>query len=319
MEDIFQTHYEDEFVTLTTKLFASINVITSSVDTNKPLKTDIDEWFLHMTTALNHKTIKYAKAIERILGEAGMNYHACEHRDSQGLPENFAGKNLRVICNELSEADRVIFWKYIEQINKTVFYLKSFVALKAPSRQEIQDNIQQKKSTGQRSNDSSMFNAFYMTFQSLAEDCNSKMQCSANDDVGIRNLQERWNTMCTSNVNFVQMCNNQNVECLQIITNTFSDLEFTDVVSGSTWKSINKLNSFATVNQNIPANMMGRIENMASLLAGNISSGKMDMSGLNLNEIGKEVLSGCSEDEMQHFANNIDKILPALSNFQHMM
>ena len=62
--------------------------------------------------------------------------------------------------------------------------------------------------------------------------------------------------------------------------------------------------------------MMGKIENMASKLANDIMSGKKDMGSMDLQSIGEEVLSQCNSADMSHFADNIDKILPAINNLR---
>ena len=54
---------------------------------------------------------------------------------------------------------------------------------------------------------------------------------------------------------------------------------------------------------------------MASRLADDIMNGRTDMGSVNLSDIGKQVLDGCNEGEMDTFANNIESLLPAL---QHM-
>ena len=55
---------------------------------------------------------------------------------------------------------------------------------------------------------------------------------------------------------------------------------------------------------------------MASKLAEDIVSGKTDMANVNLSDIGQQVLSGCSEDDMSKFAGNLDTLLPALQSFR---
>lgn len=49
---------------------------------------------------------------------------------------------------------------------------------------------------------------------------------------------------------------------------------------------------------------------------GGVSNGTLDMSKLNMEKIGKQVLSGVSEGDMRSFANNLDKILPAVQSFK---
>lgn len=317
MEDIFETHSKCEFESLLRQLFACIHKINSDVKEYIQNDTDIEDWYHHMTTTLDSKRIKYAKAIERIIGEPGINYHACYHKDSNGLPCKINETNLKDVCNMLIDKEKDIFWKYIEHINRAAFTYKEYTPAKAPSKSDIQANIKARKLTENQSNDNSVLQAFYSSFKRLADDCDCKEKYSNNTDDEIKKFQTAWQKLCTPE--FIEMCNTKNLTAVSEITQAYPGMQFTDIVSNDTWKTIHQLNSFAAVNQNIPTNMMGRIENMANVLAGNIARGKMDMSSINLNDIGKEVLSGCSEHDMQNFAQNIDKLLPALSNFQHMM
>ena len=64
-----------------------------------------------------------------------------------------------------------------------------------------------------------------------------------------------------------------------------------------------------------PLNMMNGIENVANKLVSEIASGKTSLENLNIEQIGQQVLSGVNPEEMTQFANNMDKILPAIGQF----
>ena len=61
--------------------------------------------------------------------------------------------------------------------------------------------------------------------------------------------------------------------------------------------------------------MMHKIEDMASRLANDLVSGKTPLGEVDLNDIGNQVLSQCSSDDMRYFAGNIDSILPTIGKF----
>ena len=77
-----------------------------------------------------------------------------------------------------------------------------------------------------------------------------------------------------------------------------------------------QLNDLSKVQQNIPAGMLGTIENYANSLAGKITSGDADFSSLDLQSIGEDVLKQCSEEDMSQLGNNIGSLLPALGSLQ---
>ena len=62
--------------------------------------------------------------------------------------------------------------------------------------------------------------------------------------------------------------------------------------------------------------MLGTIESYATDLAGKITSGDTDLSQLDLQSIGEDVLRQCSEEDMSQLANNISSLLPALGSLQ---
>ena len=61
----------------------------------------------------------------------------------------------------------------------------------------------------------------------------------------------------------------------------------------------------------IPGNMMRGIESVASRLVQDINCGKTNLSQLNIEEIGQQVLSQVDQTDISSFAQNLDKIIPA--------
>jgi hypothetical protein len=77
-----------------------------------------------------------------------------------------------------------------------------------------------------------------------------------------------------------------------------------------------QLNDLSKVQQHIPPSMLGTIENYATNLASKITAGDADLSSLDLQSIGEDVLRQCSEEDMSQLANNIGSLLPALGSLQ---
>jgi hypothetical protein len=59
--------------------------------------------------------------------------------------------------------------------------------------------------------------------------------------------------------------------------------------------------------------MFQKIETYAAQLAEDIVSGKKKMNNLDIEKIGQSVLNDCSEEDINAFTNNMNKILPALT------
>ena len=73
-----------------------------------------------------------------------------------------------------------------------------------------------------------------------------------------------------------------------------------------------------TMEASIPTDMMHGIESVANQLVQDIASGKASMDSLDVESIGQKVLSGVSRRDVQAFATNIDKILPAIGSMGMM-
>lgn len=317
MEDIFKKHANSEFQMFFLTLCKNIKTIHSEIIVPDTQEVCAETWVKHMSQPLDTKNTKYAKSLERILGEKGTCFHACQYKDSDGLPSNFIGVDLKAVINGklLTDKEKELFWTYIENINRAAFTSQCHVLPRVPTKAEIREEIRNRKLTEDVTRENSVLQAFHGSLKSLADDCNCKQYYDEMTDEEIKTSQTRWHEVCCKD-GFIERCKRKDEAVLSLITETFTNMQFTSIVPDSTWKCIQQLNGFTTVNQNIPTNMMGRIENMANVLASSIASGNMDMSSLNLNDIGKEVLAGCTENEMQDFAQNIDKILPALNNFK---
>ena len=77
------------------------------------------------------------------------------------------------------------------------------------------------------------------------------------------------------------------------------------------------MHSFAGVQTGIPTNMMSKIESTAHKLAGEIATGKTDMSSLNIADIGRTVLQDVDPSDMESFSQNMGNLLPMLGSLQN--
>lgn len=89
-----------------------------------------------------------------------------------------------------------------------------------------------------------------------------------------------------------------------------------DAPTGEQWELLDKAVGLATMQDAIPQPMMQGIESVANQLVKDLAAGKADLSNLNIEAIGKQVLSNVAPNEVSDFANNLDKILPALQRLQ---
>ena len=92
-----------------------------------------------------------------------------------------------------------------------------------------------------------------------------------------------------------------------------------DTMDDAFWSKLTTLNSFAGVQSGIPSKMMSKIESTAHKLAGEIATGRADMSQLNIAELGRSVLEECDPQDMEAFTSNMGSLLPLLTNLQTNM
>ena len=145
-------------------------------------------------------------------------------------------------------------------------------------------------------------------------------------DADYTNVVSKWTEMI-QDTEFESLCQQKNLDQLKLFTYSALESEHAETIVAGLGTDggdriaacMEQMNSFCRVQKNIPSGLMGRIENYAYKLANNISSGSCDISDINLNQIGQEVLSGCDTSEMSQLANNINELLPTLNTLKSGM
>lgn len=342
MKDIFQNLAKQNFMMILENFLESIseswpnceecdNIVKTVLNMKQNNKEDeiIDFWSEMINKNL-HKKVKYSKALERILKETGggIIYHICEYNDFESLEitlsdnEDWKKLQLSEKYHSLTDENKKILWKYVHELN-----IKCFEALGknipvVPTRKEIQMNIKSKKSITEDA--PSMSKAFQNTLSTLCSDLQIPDISQNLSEDNLQSLVSRWATFSQDSIEgqkITVLCNQKNAIVIPTLVQIFDEFKILldQEISENIWQSIIQLNGYATVGENIPVKMMGKIENLASKLADDIVNGRTDMSNLNLSDIGQQVLSQCDESDMNNFANNIENLLPALQSFQTNM
>lgn len=309
-----------------------VQIFIKGVVANSTLKIDeqIAFWLDSLQQPLNPKRTKYAKAVERITQKPCTVFHAIAYRDIATLKHSMTSDMITRLdlfskyeSSTIDDDARTTGWKLLDKINAACLEFHEESPPQVPSRTEIQENIRMRNT---KSEDTpSMGKAFHTHFNALCASIGSKSAIPDNaSDSEIKQYMGKWNSFShdsTDGENNSALCQRSDPRVLASLTTWFPDIIVPSEkhTNGTLWKNITQLNGFATVTENIPSDMMGRIESMANKLADDIVSGKTDMGSVNLQDIGEQVLSGCNEEDMSQFANNIDKLMPALQQFQSKM
>ena len=85
-----------------------------------------------------------------------------------------------------------------------------------------------------------------------------------------------------------------------------------EVVEDAAWDILQRIAALTAMDAAIPQDMMSGIESVANKLVMDLQQGKADLGSLDVETIGQQVLSQVSQEDIASFANNMDKIIPAL-------
>jgi hypothetical protein len=287
----------------------------------------IESWYKRMMEPLNTKKVKYAKSIERIIKSPAVVYHAFAYKDGGAIQcsttsERLAKLNFgdKMKDERMKEEDKEVLWKFLSDLNKYAAEYLDKTYPSVPTRDEIQKNIQQSKKNDTNScGKASMMKGFTTALSAFnASRKQEPLYDYKNDDV-MKSVMSKWTTFSKQQVGdstMSKLCSDKDERVVEHLKSTFDNFDWTEDLSDTEWNLLNKLFSFCAVDESIPTNMMGTIESMANSLADDIVNGKKNLSDLDLNEIGQQVLSQVNAGDVNEFANNIHNILPAITKLQ---
>lgn len=256
------------------------------------------------------KRIKYAKALGRLLGNAPTLWLAIEYKDESALDDE-----AKSVLRTPIDADG---WRALSAAHRLAACATQTDVVRAPTREEIHQNIQQSAKQGGKQQASSVPHALRDAYRGLAacvadEAAREAMRAEEED------LPARWGQMLRGRADFQSQCASRSPPPPEAWT-ALPSASRAAVVSalqeggggGDAWSHVDQLNTYANISANVPHNMMGKIESMASKLASDLSTGCVSMESLNLQSIGEEVLSQCDAEDLSALTNNLGSLLPTL-------
>lgn len=285
----------------------------------------VKRFFTLLNEPVNPKKAKYAKAVSRILGgEQATLFFAVEYRDAESLKtsDSFA-EFLPDFLSTDDEPRRARSWQTLRAMARLSYVVECVEPPVVPTRADIEANINQFRAMKQRAKNGpaiggsgSMQRAF---FEKLLETASVLPGPMANA------CRQRLHAIPTQD--HAAICLKWAEHQYKSRSELFGDDIFTAEeheafaeLDGTKWQTVEaqfrQLNDLSKVQQNIPSSMLGTIENYATNLAGKITAGDADLSSLDLQSIGEDVLRQCSDEDMSQLANNIGSLLPALGSLQ---
>lgn len=272
------------------------NVVGEDVERRR---TGVQKWLDSMNAPLKKGSAKYIKAVQSITKSPALVFHAVSYRDADAVHESceeLRNLDLPKKLKSFDEETLKYFWKHLQEINRLAYAIKDVSLPTVPTPEEIAEDIRVRRGNKQEP----------IVHQGLADIW--KQLCEKREAVVPTSLD----TIAV----FVTQCATPNV--LNAVQRRDDEDVWTAFELGTSpgtseqWTLLEKALSLSTLESNIPAPMMRGIENVASKLMQDMAQGKADFSNLNVEAIGQQVLSGVSESDVASFANNIDKLIPAL-------
>ena len=270
----------------------------------------VQGWIQALDEPLKKKSAKYARAVKSVTGHQALVYHTIMYHDVDAMTmssEYFSQLNLSSKIQSLTNENVTIFWQYLEELSNSAYASVRRTPPQVPTTNEISADIAKRKGTTS-SVTPGLKTGLHEMWDKLCE-----MRDASHNSIGT-DIASRLNELSLYKIDDTTMnelCNSHDTRAFTQIISVFPFLRG-DPFSADEWSLFEKCMSLSTMHSNIPLPMMQGIEDVANKLVADINSGKTDLSSLNVEAIDQQVLSGVSQADMNEFAKNMDKILPAM-------
>lgn len=322
-----------------------INATSSKVklacSTSLTIDVLIGEWFDYLQTPLS-SNVKYARAVERILQKRNepfqtcTMYHAFVYGDvkvaleGENPIEEYIDLNAKMADPTFDQESKDAALKYIRALNDCVFGCKGHYPPYCPSRSDLSGEIKMHKESRKPPQHGRLSEALGSALNALATEAETEggdvdlikdIRTESNND-----WVNEWHTAMLqttpSGKTLYDVCTNNDFGSMQHAdpSGLMGKLKIHALINHPDADKRNKsrelvshINVLTQVHSNVPGQMRGKIEAAAEQLAGQIMAGNLDMSSIDLNQIGQDVLDGCDSEDLSSLAENIGSLLPVLS------
>jgi hypothetical protein len=278
-------------------------------------KKGITNWVNNLSLPLVKGCAKYAKAVLSITESSPCVVHAVCYHDANAAHTSckwVSGFNFPEKLQTMSDDEKSIFWQYFEELNMNAFKAVRRQFPVVPTSAQIAENISQRKGAKNTTHAaSSSANSLNQGISDGWKQLLVRRECSLVpcDD----SVQKRLKETCDSE--FVGKLKSQDATVMSTFLTVFPEIGEEPLLKDDV-DIILSMANFIIMDASIPTDMMKGIESMASKLVDGIASGEMTLADLNVESIGQQVLEGVSQTDINQFAGNIDKIMPALGGLQ---
>ena len=319
MKDIFSARYRKAFFEILNSFMESIGETFPSLSSSQEWKgylspkeeeeeEVIREWIREMNTPLKKGCARYSKAVESILGSPTCIYHCVAYRDLSALHASSSlFRSLEGMEDKLDAEGLDVFWQYMTELNDNAYRSVRSPPSRVPTPEEISSDIAKRKRSPS-SNAPMLKQGVLDVWDRLCDLRGVKRE--EGEELG----KKLYSLSCSEEgKDLVDLLKRRDPSSFGILLSSFSYLGDEDPTEEQ-FLVAEKAVSLSTMEGSIPAPMMKGIEEVANELSADILSGRANLSNLDVEAIGKRVLTNISPEEMSIFANNIEKLIPAISN-----
>ena len=263
-------------------------------DDAKKKEEGLRRWLHTMESSLSKGSAKYAKAVQHITGKPAVVYHAIAYHDAvaaNASSDYFEALDFPGKLKTMDTASANCFWGYMDDLNAYCFAALRRTPPAVPTAAEISANIAQRKNKA--SDTPVLRQSVNDLWRTLCKECNADAPPPS-----------------TFPPRFEERCRERDASVWEEVWKGSSSPE--GAPTEAQWDLLQRISALTTVESAIPQDMMAGIESVANKLVMDMQQGKTDLGSLDVEAIGQQVLSQVSQDEIASFANNMDKILPAL-------
>ena len=283
------------------------------------MSSGVETWCEGMETPLAKGVAKYAKAIQSITGAPATVYHAVAYKDVAAADASFETLQTlqlpaKLASDAMDDAAKGLFWKYFEELNHHAYAFTGKTPPQVPTSDAIAADIARRRAAGGGGNGNGGGGALQ---QGLSEVWKRLCALRGVQDaaaIEAKALEQAAAASFGEKTTVGEACKARDVEAFAALA---AALKLGDAPpTEEQWGLLDRALGLVTMEGAISAPMMRNIESVANQLVQDLTSGKADLSTLNIEALGQQVLSQVSQEDVSSFAKNLDKIIPALDGLQ---
>ena len=324
MQDIFSKRHTDAFWELMDSFLDSLtatfpecpatkdwslwakNVVMGDAD---KMREGVAKWHGAMCTPLVKGCAKYAKAVQSITGKPACMYHAVAYKDidaAHASSEYMRDLDLptKLASDRMDAKARAVFWEYMAELNSLAYKAERADVPDVPTSQQIAADIKRRKANPAGAVQGGLVQAW----QAL---CDARRSTTAFDAATLPARLAKAAAAPCGEETVGAGCQRADPAAFAALAEAMPELQG-DPPTEEQWKLLSRALGLADMEAAIPPNMLRGIEGVASRLAQDIVAGKADLASLDIEALGQQVLAGVETADVDSFADNLDKILPAL-------